>query len=181
MWVVDAADGVQWRDLRWEGQPHWLAVRVRFAPTGDGVAVAGVQIERNDGRAVTARDLRAVKLPPNWVLFGEAAARWCKPAGEPISASRKGPKAKGDEHWRAVWNAWQEARQVAPRAPVAWLLTRWPVSDATMRRWVKRARERAEACGWPDDAALPQEAGGFPPYPDQPPAPIPGGTGPGSA
>jgi hypothetical protein len=30
----------------------------------------------------------------------------------------------------------------------------WPnVSDATMRRWVKRARERAEISGWGDDGS----------------------------
>src|SRR5260370_42195321 len=170
MWLVDAGDGVVWGELGGEGQAPGLIVRVRFAPTGDGVAVAGVQVERTDGRAVTARDLRAVKLPPNWVLFGEAAARWFQPSGEPVRASRKGPNAKSDEHWHAVWNAWQQAQQAAPRAPVAWLLTRWPVSDATMRRWVRQARERAAARGWPD-AAPPQEARGFPQYGSQPPAP----------
>ena len=163
-WVVDAAEGLTWRELRYEGQPAWLAVRLRLAPTSDGVAVTGVQVERRDGRALTARDLRLVKLPPNWVLFGESAARWFPPAAgaAPVAASRKGAHGKGDAHWRAVWLAWGQAMEAAPRAPVRYLLAsgRWRVADATMRRWIARARERAAELGW-DQEPLPQETSDF--------------------
>ena len=144
MWVVDAAEGLTWRELRYHGQPAWLAVRLRLAPTADGVAVTGVQVERRDGRALTARDLRLVKLPPNWVLFAESAARWFPPAegAATVAASKKGAHGKGDEHWRSVWLAWCQAMEAAPHAPVKYLLAtgRWQVADATMRRWIARAR-----------------------------------------
>lgn len=164
MWVVDAAEGLAWRELRYEGQPGWLAVRLKFAPTSDGVAVVGAQVERRDGRALTARDLRLVKLPPNWVLFGESAAQWFAPgdAAAPVAATRKGAHGHDDEHWRAVYLAWLRAMESAPRAPAKWLLAsgRWPVSNATMRRWITRARERAAELGW-DEGQTPQQGGHF--------------------
>jgi hypothetical protein len=148
-WVIDAAEDREWRDLAYPGKPSWLAISLKFAPTADGVAVAGVQVTRRDGRAVTARDLRMVKMPPSWVLFGEAAARWYQPSGDRITPTRKGPRGQDDKHWRSVWVRWQEAQEIAPRAPVRWMLTHWPeVSDATMRRWIKRARAKAEENDW---------------------------------
>src|SRR5580692_9739756 len=96
MWVIDGADGVAWRDIDYyPDKPDHLSVKMRFAPTADGVAVAGIQVERTDGRALTARDLRMVRLPPNWVLFGETAVRWYQPQGEQASHKRRGPK--GDD------------------------------------------------------------------------------------
>lgn len=174
VWVIDAGGDTEWRELRYEKQPGWLVIRLRFAPTSDGVAVVGAQVERRDGRALTARDLRLVKLPPNWVLFGESAARWYAPAEgtTPVTAPRKGARGHDDDHWREVWSAWLEAMQVAPRAPVKWLLAsgRWPVTDATMRRWIARARECAAELGW-DQAARPQEGTHFLRHDDQRPAP----------
>ena len=165
VWAVDAADGQTWRELRYERQPGWLAVRLRFAPTSDGVAVAGVQVDRLDGRALTARDLRLVKLPPSWVLFGESASRWFAPAEgtAAVAASKKGAHGKGDAHWRSVYTAWRQAMEAAPRSPVKFMLTsgRWSVADATMRRWIARARERAAELGW-DEEAEPQKGKGFP-------------------
>jgi len=154
MWVIDAADGAEWRAVdAYPDKPDHLSVRMRFAPTADGVAVAGVQVERTDGRALTARDLRLVKLPPNWVLFGETAVRWYQPGGADAVRSRKGPKDDGDAKHRRVWDLYQEALDVAPRAPVRWMLPQLGVSDATARRWIGRARQRAAELGWPGAAA----------------------------
>jgi len=160
VWVVDAGEGLTWRELRYEGQPPWLAIRLRLAPTPGGVAVVGIQVERRDGRPLTARDLRLVKLPPNWVLFGESASQWFAP-GETTAAvapARKGATGHDDEHWRAVHAMWVRAMESAPRAPVKWMLAsgRWPVADATMRRWITRARERAAELGWDQDGQPPK-------------------------
>lgn len=182
MWVIDAADGQPWRELRYEGQPGWLAIRLKFAPTADGVAVVGAQIERRDGRALTARDLRLVKLPPNWVLFGESASRWFSPArAAPVAAKRKGDRGHDDDHWRRVYTAWLEAMESAPRAPVRWMLAsgRWPVTDATMRRWIARARERAAELGW-DQGEPPQKGTDFLRQDNKRPGPEPGQGNPGS-
>jgi len=183
VWVIDAGEGEAWRELRHEDQPGWLAIRLRFAPTSDGVAVVGAQIERRDGRALTARDLRLVKLPPNWVLFGESASRWFAPAegAAPVAATRKGARGKDDDHWRAVYTAWLEAMKAAPRAPVKFMLAsnRWPVTDATMRRWIARARERAGELGWDQDEP-PQKSTGFPRYDADPPPARPSAAAPDS-
>jgi hypothetical protein len=152
MWIVDAAEGTTWREVNaYPGKPDHLSVRMRFAPTGDGVAVAGVQVERTDGRAITSRDLRDVKLPPNYVLFGETAVRWFQPDGAPASRNRKGPKGPQDdlERDKWVWGLYCQAMKDAPRAPVRWMLPQLPVSDATARRWIGRARQRAAELGWP--------------------------------
>lgn len=152
VWIVDVAGDSPWREVtHYEGKPEALAIRMRFAPTAEGVAVAGVQIERTDGHALTARDLRAVRLPPNWLLWGESAQRWYQSDGEAITRSRKGPKDRGDDKHRMVWDLWCQAQEVAPRAPVRWMLAQdqIDVSDATVRRWIKRAKERAAALGWP--------------------------------
>jgi hypothetical protein len=151
MWIVDAAEGPAWREVHaYPGKPDHLTVQLRFAPTGDGVAVAGVQIERTDGRALTARDLREVKLPPNWVLFGETAVRWYQPDGAQAVRSRRGPKGDDEARDRMVWDLYRQAMEVAPRAPVRWMLPQLGISDATARRWIGRARLRATERGWPD-------------------------------
>ena len=171
VWLIDAGDGVEWRSLNYPGQPDWLAVRLKFAPTADGVAVVAAQIERCDGRALTARDLRLIKLPPGWTLAGKSAARWYAPAEDtaPVTPTRKGAHRKDDKHWRAVYKAWLQANKAAPRAPVKWMLAsgRWPVTDATMRRWIARARERAADLGWDRE---PQKGAHFLRQDDQRPA-----------
>jgi hypothetical protein len=151
MWIVDAGERGTWREVdAYPGKPDHLTVRMRFAPTGDGVAVAGVQVERTDGRALTARDLRQVKLPPNWVLFGETAIRWYQPDGPEAARNPRGPHDDGLKRDRQVWDLYQQAMDVAPRAPVRWMLPQLKISDATARRWIGRAKLRAAELGWPD-------------------------------
>jgi hypothetical protein len=137
-----------WADVRHPDMPEGLRLRVRVAHTEVGFAVVAALVEREDDRAITARDLRRVKLPPPWAL---AADQMRRQPGSPLVASpRPGPRGKGDDHWRAVFDLWVRAQHVAPRTPVRWMRTQWPggVSDATMRRWIKRARERAAINGW---------------------------------
>jgi hypothetical protein len=151
MWIVDAAAGAGWREVTaYPGKPDHLSVRMRFAPTEDGVAVAGIQVERTDGRALTARDLREVKLPPNWVLFGETAVRWFQPDSPQAARGRRGPRGDDAGRDRMVWDLYKQATEVAPRAPVRWMLPQLGVSDATARRWISRARQRADELGWAD-------------------------------
>jgi hypothetical protein len=146
-WVIDAGTA-EWREARYDGQPPHLKLLLCLAPTKDGVAVAGVQVERRDGRAVSARDLRSVRLPPNWVLRGEAAERWYPTEEQPVARSRWSSREGLDDRHRMVWDLWLQAQEVAPRYPIRWLLPQLDVSDATARRWVKAARERAAELGW---------------------------------
>jgi hypothetical protein len=146
-WTVAPPD---WAGIRHPQIPEDLNLWVRVARTEDGVAVNAALVERADGRALTARDIRKVKLPPAWAL----ASNLERQRGFPlISPPRPGPRGHGDDHWRAVFDLWTQAQRVAPRSPVRWMLTRWQpeVSDATMRRWVKQARERARVNGWKED------------------------------
>jgi hypothetical protein len=129
--------------------PKDLLLRVRVAQTEDGVAVVAALIERADGRAIGARDLRRVKMPPAWALASPSRS----PGSRRVALPRPGPRGKGDDHWRAVFDLWVRAKQVAPHTPVRWMLAEWQpeVSDATMRRWAARARERAAINGWEEE------------------------------
>lgn len=160
MWVIDAAEGETWRAVDHDDQPDHLSVRMKFAATADGVAVTGVQVERTDGRALSARDMRMVKLPPNWVLFGQTVIRWFQPEDQVTVRSRRGPKGDDTARDRMVWDMYCQAMEVAPRAPVQWMLPQLRVSNATARRWITRARQRAAELGWDGQAA---NAGDAPP------------------
>jgi hypothetical protein len=147
-WVIEwTLAPPDWAAVRHPQIPEDLQLSVRVARTEDGVAVIAALVERSDGRALTARDIRRVKLPPPWALAAERERQ----SGSPlITPARPGPRGKGDDHWRAVYDLFVKAQRVAPHTPVRWMLTQWQpeVSDATMRRWVKRARERAEINKW---------------------------------
>jgi hypothetical protein len=90
-----------------------MTVSVRIARTVDGSGVQAVLVERNDGGALTARDLRTVKLPPAWML---TSSRKLVPAGDDcpmINAASRGAKSKGDDHWRAVYDLSNQAQRDA--------------------------------------------------------------------
>jgi hypothetical protein len=132
-----------WATFWHREMPPYLRVMVRTGLTPDGVAVEAVTVERTDGRALNARDLRDVRLPQPWMLA--RGRELAGPGGAPaVTAARPGARDKGGEHWRAVLRLLAEAERVAPRTPTKWMCQQWPyrVSDATMRRWVKKARER---------------------------------------
>ena len=128
--------------------PRYLRVMVRTALTPDGVAAEAALVERTDGRALTAQDLRKVKLPRPWML---ARGRELTRSDDlvTVTAAKPGARGTGDDHWRAVLRLLAEAERVAPRTPVRRMREQWPypVADPTMRRWVKLARERARAGG----------------------------------
>jgi hypothetical protein len=143
VWTLTPPD---WATVRHPDMPEDLHLRVKVAHTEEGFAIDAVLIERKDGRAISARDLRKVKLPPAWMLASHLPRL---PDSPVITAARPGARGKGDDHWRRVFSLWAQAKQVAPRTPVRWMREQWPdVSDATMRRWIKRAHERARANGW---------------------------------
>jgi hypothetical protein len=146
LWAIEWRLGTpDWAEVRHPGMPKNLRLRVRVASTEDGLAVVAAQVERTNGRAITAQDLRRVKLPPAWVLASSL--------GPQITSPRPGPRGKDDEHWRAVFDLWTQAKKFAPHTRVRWMRTQWErgVPDATMRRWVNKARERARVNGWEED------------------------------
>jgi hypothetical protein len=149
-WVIEwSLAPPDWATVRHPDMSEDLCLRVKVASTEEGVGIEAVLIERKDGRAISARDLRRVKLPPAWSLASNLERL---PGSPMLSQPRPGPRGKGDDHWRAVFSLWTRAQRVAPRTPVRWMREQWPnVSDATMRRWVKRARERAETNNWEEE------------------------------
>lgn len=121
-----------------------LRTNLRLQRTKDGgVACVGIWLERTDGQAVTARDLRT---PVGALLerIGGLAPWLHGTTPQPVRPARPGPKGHPDDHWRNVLDLWQRAQVHARRSPVSWMRQQWqgvPVSDATMRRWRDRALE----------------------------------------
>jgi hypothetical protein len=153
-WYIGWHDGPPgWAVIGPPGSPANMKVSVQVARTADGLGVRSVLIERIDGGALSARDLRAVKLPPAWMLAKNLRFMSASDDSPLITAVGTGTKRKGDAHWKAVYDHWNEAMRVAPRAPVRWMRETWPgaPTDATMRRWIKHARVRAEFNGWRDE------------------------------
>ena len=63
-WVIEwSLAPPDWATVRHPDMPEGLHLRVKVASTEDGVAIDAVLVERKDGRAITARDLRRVSCP----------------------------------------------------------------------------------------------------------------------
>ena len=135
-----------------------LAAQHAFGQAGQ---LAGVPLARD--QRLDHRPARDAQQPARHRIDLDAS-RWFAPAegAAPVAAPRKGARGKDDDHWRAVYTAWLQAMESAPRAPVKWMLAsgRWPAGDATMRRWIARARQRAAELGW-DQGESPQKGTGF--------------------
>ncbi len=149
IWIDNLLPG--WITYTHPDMPGYLRVRVKVSRTTDmGMAPEAVLVERTDRHAVTARDLRAVKLPAPWMLPGADEDNinthpWEPYPQNPLSVGRQGRRGKDEDHWQAVLALWARAQRDAPRSPVRWMREKWPadVSDATMRRWIKKAQQRA--------------------------------------
>jgi hypothetical protein len=112
---------------------------------------------------VTARQLRAIPLGEMIASLALSAAIGSKRPDDPIQAylarvrgrplrervtpypgpqARPGPKGHPSEHYERVAVAYREALVAHPRAPMKALAEQLHYSDATVRRWVQRARDK---------------------------------------
>jgi hypothetical protein len=152
-------------------------VLVRFAVSREGVlTVSGLVAGGFDQEPVTARSLRRIRvgeilgeLPDTaWKkarnadpdvtiesfveLAGLLVRVHAAPAGRP--RAKPGPKGWPKEHSKLIADEYRDALRKHPRNPIATLAKKWNVSPGTMRRWVRRARDR----GYLGDA-VPGKAG----------------------
>jgi hypothetical protein len=140
-WAAQEVAGVLWLRQQPDAFPG-LSVLVRLERTTDGgAACTGLLFERA-GEPVSVRDLRA---PVGQILAQvDKVAPWVGgDLGRPlVRPARPGRRGYSQEHWQRVSELYEEARRRSPRSPIKWMRDRWdqPVSDATMRRWVKAAR-----------------------------------------
>jgi hypothetical protein len=133
-----------WFEARRTDRPG-LLLRFRLSGrTDEGpLRLTAVCVERDD-REVAARDLRSFHLRD---LVAMATEGWNIDTGERTpKPSRPGPAGHPEEHWRRVWQLYEEARSAGARSYIGWMRSHWtpPVPDATMRRWLRVARERYE-------------------------------------
>lgn len=156
--ALERLKGDQWDVIDGGELPMPVALRVgrrrddgRLVCTG---LILGTYVTDDDGelmpaegknvQEITARDLRSIPLGE--ILTGRLASllRLGFPAD---SGSYEGPRARGGpkgyprEHFEGVAAAYRRALHEAPRAPIKTLAAQLHTSEATARRWVRRARD----------------------------------------
>lgn len=106
--------------------------------------LTALYVERN-GQELSARSLRELQLRPLLGQLGQLIRFNAEEA--PLRPARPGPAGHGKAHWRRVWKLYQQAQRAGVRSHIKWMRDEWspPVPDATMRRWVQRARQMHEA------------------------------------
>jgi hypothetical protein len=138
----------EWLELSRSDLPGTI-VRVRIAPTVDGVACVGIHLER-EGRALAARDLRKIKLRPLIEGYLAGHADLLRTAGitTPVLPARPGRRGYDDDFWADVHQRYLRNRQLHPHRFVQAMREEWPLderpSDAAMRRWVKTVQLKIE-------------------------------------
>ncbi len=139
-----------WINLATDGAP--LRAIARLQPSRSGrVEITALLLERTDGQVLTARDLTGVRLGElqqsaqhtyGWMQDSVTGALL---APTPVAPPPKPGRSRSNEHYRAVWDIWQEAREAAPSRSSAWLRQEWKkrygedVAWPTIVRWRDRA------------------------------------------
>jgi hypothetical protein len=127
--------------------PPLYRVFVQVARGDDGQLICtGLLFGGDNKNEVTARALRAIpmstllrSLSRDDRLIGKGSTTW--PAW-PLNRTRAGSKGLPLRHFEEVAKGYREALQEAPRAPVKYLAERWHHPEATIRTWLKQARDR---------------------------------------
>jgi hypothetical protein len=119
-----------------------ILLDLRPAPTGR-VDVLAATVGRLDGASLSTRDVRAAELGQVFRkaqrLYTELAPPCVPVPSEPIP--KPGRRGYSAEHWRVVAEMWEQAQQVAPQRPVAWLRERMSermgrnIPYQTISRW----------------------------------------------
>jgi hypothetical protein len=137
----------EWLELSHPDLPD-TTIRVRIAPTPDGVACVGIHVER-DGHALGARDLRKIKLRPLIEAYLAGSAGLLRAASTtPVRPPRPGRRGHDDAHWADIHQRDLRARERHPHRFVQAMREEYPIndrpSDAQMRRWVKAVQQKIE-------------------------------------
>lgn len=147
--------------------PELYRVLVQVARRDDGQLICtGLLFGGDNEHEVTARGLRAISMSAllrSLSLDDRLISRWSTswPAGPPmtlpawpLNRTRAGSKGLPPEHFERVAQGYRDALRDDPRAPVKHLAERWHHPEATIRTWLKQARDRGLL-----GAAMPGKAG----------------------
>jgi hypothetical protein len=149
---------------RWVGESRWIGVRddtlpapllVRLGTSREGRLVCtGLILGDAEPKELTARGLRSIPLAQIVAMLAQEAgdegfwagalAGMIRRRAEPYQGpqTRPGPKGHPADHYEQVAAAYRQALVDHPRAPMKALAAQLHVSDATVRRWVQRARDK---------------------------------------
>jgi hypothetical protein len=138
---VGVYDQATWQD---EGTEEPLyRLRVQLARRDDGQLICtGLLFGGDNEHEVTARALRAT--PMSALLRSLSREEQLHKRNEqwPLNPTRAGSKGLPLNHFEEVAKGYREALQEAPKAPVKYLAERWFHPEATIRTWLKQARDR---------------------------------------
>lgn len=161
----------KWQGFEGGGLPHPVLLRLEKSPEGRLICtgvIIGAGKPRRGSREVTARELRRIPLGEIVSICGEYVRATPKPTRLSTGAwmfegtfmeelagifltgdlkaytgpvARPGPKGYPREHFEGVASAYRDALLTAPSRPIAALQGQMSASEATIRRWVQRARD----------------------------------------
>lgn len=117
-----------------------LPVAVQLGRTESGQLVCtGVLVGwGTEPKRVTARALQHIHLGE---LLGSLSAT-LEVDAPTVEPKRAGPKGWPDSHYRRVAELYERGLEEAPRRPVRWLCGELNASQATVHRWLQRARDK---------------------------------------
>ena len=115
-----------------------------------GLICPGLRIESKSEDQLTARHLRHIPLAK---ILSEAVQRlersgMYRPAAKVVAGlpaarrARPGRHGHPDKHYRDVASDYRQAKRDNPRAPIQELMAKHHVSEPTVHRWLRKARER---------------------------------------
>lgn len=143
--VVSPSEPGGWWQIRSEalGQP----LRVRIKRLGSRVAVVGLEVD--NGRPVTAADLRSIKFPEILdAIFDDStpADWWREVAGVEIPQGKARPAKKGtppsDDQLQAFARLYLEERARHPSRAMTTTTKRFKMARSTGYRWLEECRQR---------------------------------------
>jgi hypothetical protein len=146
-------DGHVWIEVHHDDLPFRTLLRMQRR--ADEIVCTGIHIELespstvSSRTAIESRDLRKLPLASMaWHLASHDALRpVTRPSKAPPIERRRGRVGYGDAHHRRVLDDYLAARAERPHAPIKRLTEHYestvepPPSEATVRRWVRRARK----------------------------------------
>jgi hypothetical protein len=141
-WInVGVYDGATWQDDPTD-EPLYL-LRVQLARRDDGQLICtGLLFGGDNEHEVTARALRGISMSALLRSLSREEQLHKRNEEWPLNSTRAGSKGLPLSHFEEVARGYREALQEAPKAPVKNLAERWHHPEATIRTWLKQARDR---------------------------------------
>lgn len=129
---------VRWAD---EEIPVDVSMRLGLAE-GRRLVCTGLLIEAREGTELSSREVRRVSLGTVLADFRDQYDWGPKERAPAVIPARQGAPPLDDQFLHEVVRRWQERRDMGRRAPIKDLARHYGKTEATIHRWLQRARDK---------------------------------------